>query len=180
MQSSVIRVRSYAKAMLAGNPSAGFYRKTLSFTFQDFFAEVTLFPFQHLELLAGRRHRPISSSVNDIVKLIDDFGYYGGIRLLQVTIKKFSEYCGSNKLILQSEIFSIRYFSTIAIRTRITSSGAVITASLKALMKFHNVGIVRQALANLVLSVKSDELGLGEGVLRWLSTNLKIGLKTAA
>ncbi|MDB4622145.1 GHMP kinase [bacterium] len=164
MQSSVIRVKSYARAGLAGNPSDGFYGKTLSFTFQNFFAEVTLFPSLHLELLAGPRDRPIYSTVNDMVKGIDDFGYYGGIRLLQAAIKKFIHYCGSNKITLKEKNFSIRYFTNIPTHVGMAGSSAIITACLKCLMKFYKVSIAKPALANLALSVESDELGIGAGL----------------
>jgi len=164
MQSSIIRVKSYARAGLAGNPSDGFYGKTLSFTLHNFFAEVVLYPSQYLELLAGQRDRPIYSNVNDMVKSIDDFGYYGGIRLLQAAIKKFSEYCGSNEITLDKKNFSIRYFTNIPTHVGMAGSSAIITACLKALMKFYHVGISKPELANLALSVEFDELGIGAGL----------------
>lgn len=164
MQSSIIRVKSYARAGLAGNPSDGFFGKTLAFTLHNFFAEVVLYRSQHLELLAGRRDRPIYSNVNDMVKSIDDFGYYGGIRLLQAAIKKFSEYCGSNEITLNGKNFSIRYFTNIPTHVGMAGSSAIITACLKALMKFYHVSIAKPELANLALSVESDELGIGAGL----------------
>ena len=164
MQSSIIRVKSYARVGLAGNPSDGFFGKTLAFTLRNFFAEVVLYRTEHLELLAGRRDRPIYSSVNDMVKSIDDFGYYGGIRLLQAAIKKFTVSCGSNQITLNSKNFSIRYFTNIPTHVGMAGSSAIITACLKALMKFYQVSITKPALANLALSVESDELGIGAGL----------------
>ena len=164
MKSRIIREKTYARAGLAGNPSDGFFGKTLSFTLQNFFAEIVLYPSQHLELLAGRRDRPIYSDVNDMVKSIDQFGYYGGIRLLQAAIKKFSGYCGSNEINLNRNNFSIRYFTNIPMHIGMAGSSAIITACLKALMKFYDVGIAKPALANLALSVESDELGIGAGL----------------
>ncbi|MDB2639660.1 GHMP kinase [Akkermansiaceae bacterium] len=164
MQSSIIRVKSYARAGLAGNPSDGFFGKTIAFTVHNFYAEISLYPSQHLELLAGRRDRPIYSNVNDMVKSIDDFGYYGGIRLLQAAIKKFSEYCDSNEITLHKKNFSIRYFTNIPAHVGMAGSSAIITACLKALMKFYHVSIAKPALANLALSVESDELGIGAGL----------------
>ncbi|MDB4356196.1 GHMP kinase, partial [Akkermansiaceae bacterium] len=160
----IIRTKAYARAGLAGNPSDGFFGKTLAFTLHNFFAEVVLHPSQELELLAGRRDRPIYSGMDDMVKNIEKFGYYGGIRLLQATIKRFKQYCDSNGLIVGTENFSIRYFSNIPIRVGLAGSSAIITSCLKALMQFYQVNIAKPALANLALSVESDELGIGAGL----------------
>ena len=162
--SNIIRTKAYARAGLAGNPSDGFFGKTLAFTMHNFFAEVALYPSQHLELLAGQRDQPIYSNVNNLVKSIGDFGYYGGIRLLQAAIKKFSEYCDSNEVILNKRNFSIRYFTNIPTHVGMAGSSAIITACLKALMKFYHVSITKPALANLILSVEADELGIGAGL----------------
>jgi len=164
MKPGIIREKAYARAGLAGNPSDGFFGKTLSFTLQNFFAEVVLYPSQQLELLAGRRDRPVYSDIKDMVKSIDDFGYYGGIRLLQAAIKQFQRYCSSNEITLSSKNFSIRYFTNIPSHVGMAGSSAIITACLKSLMKFYQVSIAKPALANLVLSVESEELGIGAGL----------------
>ncbi len=161
---NIIRQKTYARAGLAGNPSDGFFGKTLSFTLNNFFAEVVLYPSQHLELLAGPRDRPIYSGISEMIKSINDYGYYGGIRLLQAAIKQFKEYCYANEIILSSENFSIRYFSNIPPHVGMAGSSAIITACLKALMNFHQVSIAKPALANLALSVESDELSIGAGL----------------
>ncbi|MDB4603809.1 GHMP kinase [bacterium] len=164
MKPGIIRERAYARAGLAGNPSDGYFGKTLSFTLQNFFAEVVLYPSQQLELLAGQRDRPVYSDIKDMVKSIDDFGYYGGIRLLQAAIKQFQRHCSSNEITLSSKNFSIRYFTNIPSHVGMAGSSAIITACLKSLMKFYQVSIAKPALANLVLSVESEELGIGAGL----------------
>ena len=161
---TIIRTKAYARAGLAGNPSDGFFGKTVSFTMRNFFAEVVLYPSQNLELLSGRRDRPIYSGIEDMVKGINNFGYYGGIRLLQATIKKFHEYCGSQDIKCRSENFSVRYFSNIPTHVGMAGSSAIIIACLQALMKFHRVDIPKPKLANLALSVETEELGIGAGL----------------
>lgn len=161
---SIHRSRCYARAGLAGNPSDGFFGKTLAFTLRNFFAEVVLYPSQNLELMPGRRDRPIYSGVSDMVNCINSFGYYGGIRLLQATIKQFYNYCISHELIMSSENFSIRYFTNIPTRVGMAGSSAIIIACLRALMNFYQVEITKPVLANLALSVESQELGIGAGL----------------
>ena len=38
----IIRTKAYPRAALIGNPSDGYFGKTIAFTFSDFAAEVTL------------------------------------------------------------------------------------------------------------------------------------------
>lgn len=164
MKPSITREKTYARAGLAGNPSDGFFGKTLSFTLQNFFAEVVLYPSQYLELLAGPRDSPVYSDIGEMIKNIDDYGYYGGIRLLQAAIKRFKEYCRVNEIILSSKNFSIRYFSNIPSHVGMAGSSAIITSCVKALMNFYQVSIPKPALANLVLSVETNELGICAGL----------------
>ena len=160
----IIRIRSFARAGLAGNPSDGYFGKTIAFTMQNFFAEVVLYPSQDLELLSGRRDRPIYSGIDDMVNNINDFGYYGGIRLLQATIKRFKQYCDSNGIIQGPENFTIRYFSNIPTHVGMAGSSAIIIACLRVLTKFYSVVIPKPELANLALSVETEELGIAAGL----------------
>lgn len=164
MKPSIVREKTYARAGLAGNPSDGFFGKTISFTLKNFFAEVVLYQSQYLELLAGPRDRPVYSNIDDLMKTVNGYGYYGGIRLLQAAIKRFKEHCRANEIILSSKNFSIRYFSNIPPHVGMAGSSAIITSCVKALMNFYQVSIAKPALANLVLSVESDELGIGAGL----------------
>lgn len=131
---------------------------------RNFFAEVVLFPSQNLELLSGRRDSPIYSGIEDMVKGINNFGYYGGIRLLQAAIKKFHEYCESKDIRCRDENFSVRYYTNIPTHVGMAGSSAIIIACLRALMKFYSVDISKPELANLALSVETEELGIGAGL----------------
>lgn len=160
----VIRARTYARAGLAGNPSDGFFGKTLSFTIQNFFAEVVVYPSQYLELLTGPRDRTVYLDLNEMVKGIQEYGYYGGIRLLQATIKSFQKYCELNDITLSGGNFSIRYFTNIPIHVGMAGSSAIIIACLQSLMKFYCVSLSKPIIAKLALSVESEELGIGAGL----------------
>ena len=86
---NIIRTRAYARAGLIGNPSDGYFGKTISFTFSNFYAEVVMNPSRYLEFLPSQRDRAIYSNLEAMVENIGTYGYYGGIRLLQASLKRF-------------------------------------------------------------------------------------------
>ncbi|HPR33300.1 MAG TPA: hypothetical protein PLK12_14470, partial [Prolixibacteraceae bacterium] len=60
--------------------------------------------------------------------------------------------------------FTICYRSDIPLRLGLAGSSAIITAAMKALMQFYEVNIPRPVMANLVLSVEVDQLGISAGL----------------
>ena len=109
----ILRKRTYARAGLIGNPSDGFYGRTISLSVGNFFAEVVLYEWPELEILSSQADHSRFSSVTDLVRDVELHGYYGGIRLIKATIKKFYEYCQRENLPLHKRNFSIRYESNI-------------------------------------------------------------------
>jgi len=160
----IIHTKSYPRAALVGNPSDGYFGKTIAFVFSNFSAEVVLYETPELEILPQERDRSIYKDINGLFEDVQLFGYYGGIRLLKATIKKFLEYCRTNRVVLDNRNFTIRYQSNIPNRLGLAGSSAIITACMKALMAFYKIRIPRQLLANLVLSVETDELGISAGL----------------
>jgi glucuronokinase len=59
---------------------------------------------------------------------------------------------------------TIRYRSDIPHRVGLAGSSAIITACFRALMAFYQVNIPRPVLANLILAVERDELGIAAGL----------------
>src|SRR5690554_3637731 len=49
----IIRTRAFARAGLVGNPSDGYYGKTISFVIRNFATTVTLWESPHFEIVAG-------------------------------------------------------------------------------------------------------------------------------
>ena len=49
----IIRTQSYARAGLIGNPSDGYFGKTISFIVRNYVAEVELWESPELEILPG-------------------------------------------------------------------------------------------------------------------------------
>ena len=160
----IIKTQSFPRAALIGNPSDGYYGKTIAFLFNNFSAEILLYESPELEIMPAEYDSTVFSGINDLVEDVNLYGYYGGIRLLKATVKKFYDYCTQEKIQLHKRNFTIRYSSDIPFRLGLAGSSAIITACMKALMQYFAVEIQRPILANLVLSVEQDELKISAGL----------------
>jgi glucuronokinase len=160
----IIRTRSYPRAALLGNPSDGYYGKTIAFPFDNFSAEVTLFETPELEILPAEYDSNVFNSITELARDVKLYGYYGGIRLLKAAVKRFHDYCMQEEIKLNDRNFTIRYKSDIPYKLGLAGSSAIITACVKALMVFFGVEIPKPVLANLVLSVEVNELEISAGL----------------
>ncbi len=160
----IIRTRSFPRAALIGNPSDGYFGKTIAFVFGNYRANLMLYETPELDLQPSFRDHTHFSSIEHLAKDVSTYGYYGGIRLLKACIKRFYEYCCENNIKLDNRNFTIRYESDIPNRLGLAGSSAIITACVRALKKFYDVKIPRSQLANLVLSVETEELGISAGL----------------
>lgn len=159
----IICQRGYARAGLIGNPSDGYHGKTISIIVRDFHADVILYEWERLELVLSQEDRSRFESVQELARDVRLHGYYGGIRLVKATIKKFVEYCeGRHRL--HDRTFSIRYESNIPRCVGLAGSSAIIVATLRALMQFYGVQIPLHLQPSLALSVETDELGIVAGL----------------
>lgn len=160
----IIRAKSYPRAGLVGNPSDGFFGKTISFAFGNFCVEVLLYESPELEILPCQKDQSCFGSVRELVRDVNLHGYYGGIRLLKATIKRFYDYCIEHQIDLHNKNFTIRYQSDIPHGVGLAGSSAIITACLRVLMKFYGVSIPKPAQASLILSAEVDELKIPAGL----------------
>jgi len=166
----IIRQRAFARAGLVGNPSDGYHGKTISIIVRNFYAEVTLYEWERIELLLSQEDHSRFDSINSLVQDVELHGYYGGIRLIKATIKRFAEFCaaqhagGKPGYKLSDERFSIRYISNIPRQVGMAGSSAIIVAALRALMEFYGVEIPKHVLPSLALSVERDELRIAAGL----------------
>jgi len=160
----IIETHSYPRAAVIGNPSDGFYGKTIAFVFSNFMARIKLYETPELEIKPQRLDITNFKSIAELVDDINFAGYYGGMRLLKATIKIFYEYCQANNIKLSKRNFTIRYESNIPLRLGLAGSSAIITAGMKALIRFYKVEIPKPIFANLVLAVETEELGISAGL----------------
>ena len=160
----IIREKAYPRAALIGNPSDGYFGKTIAFVFRNYSAEVTLYESPNLEILPSVLDYNTYSNMADLTDSIVKFGYYGGIRLLKACVKTFYTYCTSAGIRLSDDNFTLRYQSDIPNRLGMAGSSAIITATMRAMIRFFGIEIPKPILANLVLSVELDELGIKAGL----------------
>lgn len=159
-----IRSFSYPRAALIGNPSDGYFGKTIAFVFRNFQAEVNLTPAEKLTIVPHERDRFSFESMEELCADIDLLGYYGGVRLLKASIKRFFEYCKKQGFEIEDKNFQISYKSSIPLRLGLAGSSAIITACMKALKEYYNVTIPPHLQANLILATEREELGIEGGL----------------
>jgi glucuronokinase len=160
----IIETYSYPRAAVIGNPSDGYFGKTIAFVFSNFIAKVQLYQTPELEIRPDKLDVTHFNSIKELVEDVNFAGYYGGMRLIKGMIKVFYQYCSKNDIKIEDRNFTIRYSSNIPLRLGLAGSSAIITACLKALTLYYNVKIPEPVFANLVLSVEKDELGIAAGL----------------
>ncbi|MCW5906929.1 MAG: hypothetical protein KIS94_03650 [Chitinophagales bacterium] len=160
----MIVTHAYPRAALIGNPSDGYFGKTIAFVFRNFKVEMQLFESERLEIIPGNRDRLVFENMDELVDEVKQNGYYGGVRLIKASVKKFSDCCLQRGIQIHPKNFTIAFTSSIPDRLGLAGSSAIVTATMQALMQFYDVDIPKPLLANLILSVEKDELKIGAGL----------------
>lgn len=160
----MIETHAYARAGLIGNPSDGYFGKTISVILRNFSARVTCRESEQLNIAPCHTERVAFSSLQDLVDDVRLQGYYGGLPLIKASIKRFNDYCREQDLDLGQRNFTLAFETDIPVRVGLAGSSGIITATMRALMQFYGVDIPPALLANLVLSVELQELGIGAGL----------------
>ena len=160
----IIETRAFARAGLLGNPSDGYYGKTISVIVKNFGAHISLYETPELQIEPADQDRNIFKNVHHLVESVNQTGYYGATRLVKAAIKKFVEYCSDNSLRFSSHNFTIRYHSSIPRQIGLAGSSAIVTATFRALMQFYGIKIPKEKLPSIILSVEADELGINAGL----------------
>jgi glucuronokinase len=160
----IIRSTAYARAGLLGNPSDGYFGRTISIIVKNFSARVVLYEWPELEIILTRQDRCIFDRLSDLVQDVKLNGLYGGLRLVKAAIKRFAEYCEEQGIYLHGQNFSMRYDSDIPRQVGLAGSSAIVTATVRALMDFYGVSIPKEMLPGLVLSVETKEVGIAAGL----------------
>lgn len=159
-----IETYGYARAGFLGNPSDGYFGKTISFCFQDFRARVLVYPSARLEIKFSKADLPIFEDMDDLYRTTRWRGYYGGIRIIQALLVRFMDYCREQGIDLPNRNFTLEYESNIPQRLGLGGSSAIITASLRALCEYFAIEIPLPIQANLILETETRELGVPAGL----------------
>jgi glucuronokinase len=160
----IIETRAFARAGLLGNPSDGYFGKTISIIVRNFGAHISLYETPELRIEARDEDLNIFKNIHHLLESVSLTGYYGGERLIKATIKKFIEYCHHENIPLHNRNFTIRFHSSIPRQVGLAGSSAIITATMRALMKFYDISIKKEFLPSMILSVETDELGINAGL----------------
>jgi glucuronokinase len=160
----ILRRTAYARAGLIGNPSDGYHGKTISLSVRNFRADVVLYEWEDVEIVPTDEDRTRFRSVHDLARDVKLHGYYGGMRLLKATIKKFVDYCRAQGHDLHRRNFSVRHQSTIPRQVGLAGSSAIIVAALRCLTDFYQVAIPLEVQPSLAQSVETEELGITAGL----------------
>jgi glucuronokinase len=160
----MIETFAYARAGFLGNPSDGYFGKTISFSVRNFRARVLLYPSARLEIKLSKADTPVWENLEDLYKSTRWRGYYGGIRIMQALLLRFMDYCRSRKIELEERNFTIEYDSNVPQRLGMGGSSAIITAALRAVCAYFRVEIPPAVFANLVLETETKELNVPAGL----------------
>ena len=160
-----IETKAYARAGILGNPSDGYFGKTIAVAVKDFEAKVFCHESHEVMIQSHKDDIPVFKSMQDLVDRVELYGFYGGVRLIKAMVKKFCEYCRRQNILLENKNFTLRYSSGIPRQLGLGGSSAIITATIRALMEFYSVKIPIEILPTLILEAERDELGINAGFM---------------
>lgn len=160
----VIRRRGYARAGLIGNPSDGYYGKTISVLVKNYSADIWLSESKNLEIRFAKKDHTVFENIEALAEDVKYYGYYKGIRLIKASIKRFYDYVKQNGIRITDKNFTIEYSSDIPIMVGLAGSSAIITGTFRCLMKFYNIRIPKEILPTLILEVETRELKIPAGL----------------
>jgi len=137
-----VNARSFPRAGLLGNPSDGYFGKTLSFAFADYCVDLKLTESAKMRFVPGEVDDAMFDSPRHLVRDLRLYGYYGGIRMLKAVAKLFFEYCEEHGIAIPERNFTAEYRTNIPRLVGLSGSSAICSAMLKALCKFYEVPLL--------------------------------------
>lgn len=160
----IIETHAFARAGLCGNPSDGYFGKTISFSIRNFKTTVRLWESPKLEIQQTPADLRAYDSLSDLNRDITLYGYYGGVRLIKAAIRRFVRHAHETGQKLHDRNFTISYHSDIPRLVGLSGSSAIIVATMKALCQFYNVTIDKPYFPTLVLNCEREELKITAGL----------------
>jgi glucuronokinase len=157
----------HARAGLLGNPSDGYFGKTLSCLVGNFKARVTLEESDYLRLQLHPQYDPIEfRNITELAAVYGDQGYYGGLRLVQAACKRFYEICTARSGAPAGPNFTISYDTDIPRQVGLAGSSAIIIATLRSLLRWYRVAgyFPQEEFPGIALATEQEELGITAGM----------------
>lgn len=152
-----------ARAGLLGNPSDGYHGKSLSVALANFRARVTLEPAATIVIGEETGEREEYPDLAALLRHLELHGLEHGAVLVKATIKRFAGYCRDRAIALPEKRFALRYETDIPRQVGLAGSSAIITATLRALLRFFEVSIPLAVRPTLALETETVELGIEAG-----------------
>ncbi|KAK9833238.1 hypothetical protein WJX84_010404, partial [Apatococcus fuscideae] len=152
--------RCNARVGLLGNPSDGYFGKTLAFTLRDLYAEVCLEPSDTLQILPHPVHDGLQApSLACLVTSLHQYGFGGGVRLLQAICCRFLTHCNEAGIKLPEKgPFSLKYDTNIPRASGLAGSSAIVCAAFNCLLDYFEVRerISIQDRPGIILAAEED------------------------
>ena len=161
--------KAHARVGVMGNPSDGFFGRTISLSIGNFWAEVRLWPSDTLRILPHPLYDPMEfGNLADVAAIVKHEGTNGGVRLLLACCKRFHEFAKDKAIDLRTDSqFTLAYDTNVPRQVGLAGSSAIITATVRALMGFYRITEAQlplDDLPSLVLSIEKEELGINAGL----------------
>ena len=124
----IISAHAHARAGLVGNPSDGYFGKTISCILRNFKTTVHLWESPHFEIVPSHGDLGKFDNVEAFLRDLQLHGYYGGMRLIKSTLKRFTTYCHHNDIDLEHRNFTVSFETDIPRLVGLSGSSAIIIA----------------------------------------------------
>ena len=163
----VIRRTTYARSGLVGNPSDLFGGKVIALLFDAFAARVSLYESARLTVVPTARDAASFADMAALARYRRQYGYYGGVRLIEATLVRFHHSCRQRGIVLPRRNCTIEYQSDIPFGVGLGGSSAIVTAVFNALLQFYEVteaDIPRAEQPNVILEAETLELRISAGL----------------
>jgi len=160
----IITAHAHARAGLVGNPSDGYFGKTISFVIRQYAATVRLWESPHFEILPTHGDFAKYDNVHAYLRDQKLYGYYGGQRLMKAAVKRFFDYCEEHDCRLHEKNFTLQFETNIPRLVGMSGSSGIIVATMRALCQFYNVEIPKPQFATLVMRTETEELRITAGL----------------
>jgi glucuronokinase len=160
----IITAHAHARAGIVGNPSDGYFGKTISFIIRNFRATVRLWESPHFEIVPAYGDLARFDNIRGFLRDVRMHGYYGGMRLIKAALKRFHDIAHRDGRELHERSFTLSFETDIPRLVGLSGSSAIIVATFRALMKFYDYEIPKHLLPGIIQSVEKDELNIACGL----------------